>query len=167
MKTIRSLTILAGLSVMLFALGATGAKAESGPSLSITNFAGTFTLPFEAQWGNMTLPAGDYSLYYGEPLGNGFYMVEVVGHAKGSPHGRISVAVNGRASVAKDSLICIREGNSLVVQRLEMPELGKSVTFAMPHGTQLVAHNGRRNGYTQLAEAPMLIQRIPIAMNAR
>ena len=80
MKTNRSLMTLAGLSLVLFALGAIGAKGQQAPSLETTNFAGAFTLPTDAQWGRMALPAGDYALYYGD---NGTArIVEVVGKAK-------------------------------------------------------------------------------------
>jgi hypothetical protein len=48
-----------------------------------------------------------------------------------------------------------------------MPAIGKSMTFALPRGTQLAAHNGKNNGYTQLAEAPMLIERIPVTLNGK
>ncbi len=159
MKTIRNLTILAGLSLALLTLGVTGAKAQS---LSISDFAGTFTLPFEAQWGRTTLPAGEYSLYYGQPLAGGPLMVEVLGKEKGTPHVFILPQGVNDASTTQSALVCVREGNAGIVRGLEMPEIGKSVTFAMPHGAKLVAQNGKHKGYTQLAQAPMLIERIPV-----
>lgn len=163
MKTIRSLTILAGLSLVLLALGVTGAKAQDGQSLSITNLNGTFTLPLDAQWKNMSLPAGTYTLQYGTL--NGFHIVEVQGTAKGSPHGLILVQQPESTSAKNNAIVCVREGGTLVVRALEMPSIGQSANFAMPRGTQLTAHN--HTGYTQLAEAPMLIQRIPVALNAK
>jgi hypothetical protein len=164
MKTIRSLTILAGLSLALLTLGVTGAKAQS---LSISDFAGTFTLPFEAQWGRTTLPAGEYSLYYGQPLAGGHLFVEVVGKEKGSPHVFILPKGVNDASTTQSALVCVREGNAGIVRGLEMAEIGQSASFAMPHGAKLVAQNGKHNGYTQLAQAPMLIERIPITLNAK
>jgi len=163
MKTIRGLTTLAGLSVMLLALGATGAKGQANFS---THFAGTFTLPFEAQWGKMTLPAGDYTLQYGmNEIGHG--LVVVRGTANGSPYGSIIAGPLGDTSAKQNAIVCVRDGNALVVRTLDMPSIGKSVDFAMPHGAKFVAHNGKRGGYTQLAEAPMLIQRIPVTLNAK
>jgi hypothetical protein len=163
MKTIRNVMTLVGLSLAVLALGATGAKAQG---LSSTSFGGTFTLPFEAQWGAMTLPAGNYSLSYGQPFPGGTYAVEVVGKTEGSPHGMILVRAGGQVSATKDSLICVREGDSLVVRKLDMPAIGKSVNFALPHGLRLVAHKQRHGMYT-LAEAPMLIQRVPVQMNGK
>ena len=162
MKTIRNLTILAGLSVVLFTLGTTGARAQM---LTSTSFSGDFTLPVAAQWGNMTLPAGTYSFRYGTL--NNAYFVEVRGTVKGSSHGVIHVAANDQLSAAKSELVCVREGNGLIVRRLEIPQLGKSVTFAMPYGAKLAAQNRKQTGYTQLAEAPMLVERIPVTLNAK
>lgn len=162
MKTIRNLMTLAGLSVMLFALSATGAKAQM---LTSTGFAGKFTLPSAAQWGTMVLPAGNYSLSYGKL--DTTYFVEVRGAAKGSPHGVIHVAVNDPVAATKSALVCTREGNVLIVRKLEIPQLGKSVVFAMPRGEKLVARNRKHNSYTQLAEAPMLLERISVAPIAR
>jgi hypothetical protein len=162
MKTIRSLMTLAGLSVMLFALGATGAKAQA---LRSADFAGTFTLSNNAQWGAMALPAGNYTLRYGSLYGS--HYVEVWGTEKGSPHGVIQVAGNNDTSATKSALVCVREGATLVVRALDMPVLGQSINFGMPRGAQLAAHNGKHNGYTQLAEAPMLVQRVPVTLNAK
>jgi hypothetical protein len=162
MKTIRSLMTLAGLSVMLFALGAIGAKAQS---LDRTDFAGTFTLSSNAQWGNLALPAGEYMLRYGSLYGSNF--VEVRGTEKGSPHGVIRVEGTDQSLAAKNELICVRGGGTLIVRALDIRMLGKSVNFAMPRGTQLTAHNGNHNHYVQLAQAPMLIERIPVATSAK
>lgn len=162
MKTIRSLMTLAGLFVMLFALGAAGAKAQA---LERTDFAGTFTLSNNAQWGNMNLRAGNYTLRYGSRYGSDF--VEVKGTAKGSPRGVIHVQMTDPSSTKKSALVCIREGNTLIVRTLEMAGLGESANFAMPRGAKLAANNRKHIGFTQLAEAPMLIQRLPVTQNAK
>lgn len=166
MKTIRSLMTLVGLSVVFLALSASGARAQQAGSLSTTTFRGSFTLPNEAQWGHMTLPAGDYNLYYGRLFDGGVNWVNIVGKAKGSPHGLIVVESNERTSATKDSLICVREGNNLVVRKLELPAIGESVNFAMPRGVQLMAQSQNHGQYT-LAEAPLLIQRLPVQMNGK
>jgi hypothetical protein len=167
MKTIRSLMTKVGFSMVVLALGATGAWAQQAPSLSATSFAGTFTLPIDAQWGSMTLPAGEYSLYYGRAGAGEFHMVEVVGKTNASPHGVILAQQPESASATKNSIVCARDGDALIVRALEMPAIGTSVNFRLPHGAKLVAHNGKRGGYTQLAEAPMLIQRIAVTLNAK
>jgi len=163
MKANRNLMTLAGLTVMLFALGAAGAK---GQGIYLTEFAGKFTLPTAAQWGKMTLPAGDYTLQYGiEESGHG--LVVVRGTSKGSPYGMIIAGPVGDTSAASSALVCVREGDDLIVRALEMPQIGKAAGFALPRRARLVAHNGKHGGYTQLAEAPMLIQRIPVTLKAK
>lgn len=94
-------------------------------------------------------------------------MVEVLGKEKGSPHVFILPQGVNDASTTQSALVCVREGNAGIVRGLQMTEIGQSVTFAMPHGAKLVAQNGKHKGYTQLAQAPMLIQRIPITLNAK
>jgi hypothetical protein len=163
MKTIQRLTTVLGLSLVLVALGATGAR---GQVLDSTQLVGTFTLPISAQWGSTTLPAGDYTLRYGTIYAAGGF-VEVRGLAKGSPHGVIRVDGTSQSSAAKSELICVREGATLIIRALDMPLIGKVAEFSMPRGTQLTAHNGQHNRYTQLAEAPMLIQRIRVTLNAK
>jgi hypothetical protein len=163
MKTIRNLMILVGLFVGFLALGTAGAK---GQVLDTPSFAGTFTLPFEAQWGKMTLPAGDYTLKFGL-LSTGHALVEVKGRAEGSLHGVVEAGPYGQTSATKNAIVCIREGNALIVRTLEMPAIGESVAFMLPRGTKLTAQKGKHNGYTQLAEAPMLIQRVPVRLNEK
>lgn len=158
MKTIRTVVALVGLSLVLSALGATRAGAQN---LETTVFAGTFTLPVQVQWGSMTLPAGNYSLYYGKLFMGGTYTVEVVGKAKRSLRGWIPLKARTGPSTAKNSLICIRDGNNLVVRRLEMPAIGESLEFAMRRGMKLLTHRQKHGQYT-LAEAPILIQRVPV-----
>jgi hypothetical protein len=164
MKTIRSLMTLAGLILAVFALSATGAKAQT---LTSNNFAGTFTISHEAQWGTMTLLAGTYNLYYGPMHDGDVNAVEVAGQAKGAPHGVILAQRHDLTSAANNALVCIREGDALIVRTLEMPAIGTSVQFSMPNGARLVARNAKPNGYTQLAEAPMLIERVPVTFNAK
>jgi hypothetical protein len=160
-KIIRNLVTLAGLSAIFFALGATGARAQS---LRTTNFAGTFTLPFEAQWGPATLPAGEYSLYYGHLTDGGSAMVEVIGKANRTPHALILSQGVSDASIKESALVCIREGDVGIVRVLEIPQLGEAVQFSMPRGTQLMAQKSNGNKNVQIAGGPMLIQRIPVTL---
>lgn len=167
MKKIRSLATLMGLWLVLLALGATGAKAQQAPSLSITHFAGTFTLPFEVQWGAMTLLAGDYNVYYGDVNGAGSYYVEVLGKAKGSSHGLIAAQTINPSAAAKSTLTCYREGTATIVQSLQMPAIGEAVTFAKPHGERLMGQQRNNNSNTQVAEAQVRIQRIPVSLSKK
>lgn len=158
---------MVGISMVVLVLGTTGAWAQQAPSLSETSFAGTFTLPIDAQWGSMTLPAGEYSLYYGRAGAGDFRLVEVVGKAEGSPHGVIFAQQPEPASATKNSIVCVRDGDALVVRALELPGIGQSINFILPHGAKLAAHLRNGNTSTQLAEATMLIERIPVSLAAK
>jgi hypothetical protein len=160
MKTIRNITILVGLSVALFAMGATGARGEVPYS---THLAGMFTLPFKAQWGKLTLPAGDYTLQYGTE-DNGQGLVVVRGMAKGSPYGMILAGPTGQTSATKNALVCVREGKRVYIRELQMGAIAQSASFKLPHGVKVrawvVASKGNHNSTTQIAEVLVPIERV-------
>lgn len=160
MKTMRNLTTLAGIFVVFLTLTAAGAR---GQVIDVTHFTGTFTLPYAAQWGTTVLPAGEYTLKYGF-LDGGVTMVEVIGKEKGNLHKMIPTGPADRTSAKKNSLLCIRAGDALIVRALEMPVIGESVRFAMPHGTQLMAQERSGSKNIQLAEGAMFVQRVPVSL---
>ena len=164
MKTIRNLMTVAGLSALFLALGAAGARAQS---IANPNLAGRFNLPFEAQWGNTTLPVGEYSLYYGRLLNGGIQMVEIVGKDKGSPHVFIFPMGTDTPSTTENALVLVRQGSAGIVSSLDLPAIGTSVDFALPRNANFLARNGQHIKYAQLAEGPMLVQRIPITLSKK
>jgi hypothetical protein len=146
---------------MLAAFGAAGARAQG---LTMTGVGGTFNLPREAQWGAMTLPAGNYTLHFGYAV-SGMPVVEVRGTAKGSPQGIFIAQAHNSASGTKNAIVCVRQGDALVVRGLELAAAGESATFALPHGAQLTARQRNANRNIQIAEVPMLIRRAPVNLN--
>ena len=145
-------------------LGATGVK---GQVITMPRFAGSFTLPLDTVWGQMTLPAGEYNVSYGYSIHGGARFVTIVGKAKGSPYGIFMPTRQKDVAASKDSLVCVRDGNTLVVRSLELPEIGEAVEFPAPKGAKLLATNWKHKGYTKLAEGPKLIQRIPVKLGAK
>lgn len=167
MKTIRRVLTLVCLSLLFPALAATVAKAQS-ISAQATEFSGSFTLPFETQWGSITLSAGEYTLDYGRTIDPaGMYAVAITAKEDGGGHGVLLVAGRGQARARANSLVCVREGNTLIVTGLELPAIGESVTFKMPKSAQLMARKKGAHATTQLAEAHMLIERLPIRSNKK
>ena len=135
--------------------------AAQGIGFSNADFSGAFTLPFEAQWGGMTLPAGDYTLRFGTLL-HGAELVEVRGIGKGSPHGYVLPKRQDSNSAAKNRLVCLSTGKTYVVGALELPAIGATLTFGAPRGLKILAQE-RGNGHAmQLAEV-----RVPIKMSGR
>ena len=104
--------------------------SEVGPH--VTQFAGRFTLPFEAVWGEMVLSEGEYSLYYGV-LREGTYYVEIHGTGQGSLNGFFLFQQPCLATVVQNSLVCIHKGSKHIIRALELPAIGKSVSFAGPN----------------------------------
>ena len=159
MKTIRTRMILGALSMALLALWVTAAKAQV---IAIPSFSGTFTLPVETHWGAMTFPAGDYTLRYGIAFSS-TYLVTVDGEEEGSPRGMILPQAREDASGGKNALNCIREGDILYVRALELPAIGESVHFKIPHGVEvrskLIAQTHSASGKTQLAQVAISIGR--------
>lgn len=163
MKSVRNVTILIGLALALFGLAATGVHAQMLPS---PTFGGTFTLPFAAQWGRVMLPAGHYSLYYGNLSDSGAYVIEVIGKEEGSPHGFVLPLAGDRVAEAENVIVCVREGRTAFVRELRMGEIGQSLNFARPHGervrARLVARSRNENGKPRLAKAPTRVEVVSV-----
>lgn len=160
MKVIRNVVTLVGLVAAVLALGTTGANAQA---LSMNIFGGSVTLPFEAHWGNLTLPAGNYNLSYGQVNVGGANFVEIEGKSQDSPHLLVQIQSHNQTLTTKSALVCVRQGDAFVVEALEMPTIGQTVYFA-PHGRTLMAATRSNRIYAQLAGGPMLIQRLPVRL---
>jgi hypothetical protein len=116
-------------------------------------FAGRFTLPFEAAWGEIVLVPGEYALYYGA-MGEGLHCVEILGTGQSTPRGIFVVKEQNPASVVQNALVCTWRGDRRVIRTLELPAIGKSVTFTDP-----ATGNSRKNRPgaigTQVAGTPV------------
>ena len=121
------------------------ATATSVGLLGAEDSKGTFTLPFEVRWGTAVLPAGDYSFQ----LDNTHYIVTLRGENRAamvlSPTHRIDNQLSSSA------LIIVRHGKRGTVRALRLAEQRQVFTYALPRGER-----------PMLAQAPELIQRIPI-----
>ena len=114
---------------------------------------GKFTLPFDAQWGGVTLPSGDYTFTL-DSTALGSYVVTVVQGqrrvamvmAQGQSHGD---------SAKASALIVTRSGGRARIHALHLAELG-DFFYGAPKAEGL-----------QMASTPQLIQRIPISTNGK
>ncbi|TAM84679.1 MAG: hypothetical protein EPN47_00775 [Acidobacteria bacterium] len=157
MKTLRSMIIPASVLMMFLGLAA-GMEAQT---LRVTSFAGKFTLPFMAQWGRMTLPPGNYNLYYGNLGMSGPRMVEVANEDLGVQRGLILPVGEDIRKATRSVLVCVLEGDKAYVRSLEMAEIGQSINFERPHGVSvdawIVAGEQIPNTNRELAEARIAI----------
>lgn len=113
-----------------------GLAGQSSPGLGVTEFVGRFTLPFELQWGEMALPEGDYYLYYGS-LEQGGRVVEIAGQDPSQPQGIFFVGEESPASAVQNALVCVCRDGSRIIESLELPAIGKSVSFVALHSKKL------------------------------
>lgn len=146
MNNTRSFTLirLAGLALL--------ATALSAGLLSAEDYEGKFTLPFEARWGLATLPPGDYSFRL--DTANARHLAKVYGKNGGFlvwPVGVSDVDVPGR-----NELIIVRTGRAGRIRALHLAEPGLLFSYAAPKSERQM-----------LAQAPELIQRIPVAVSGK
>jgi hypothetical protein len=150
LMNIRNHTTLVGVFPVISYVGTAG---PSSLGLRMTEFTGRFTLPFDAAWGEMLLPEGDYALYYGA-LGEGMYCVEILGVEQGAPRGIFLVKEQDPASVVQNALVCTCRGGKHIIRTLELPAIGKAVSFAGPNAGKTTGHPGN-SAVTRFAGAPV------------
>ena len=131
--------VLALVSVSIFA----GAASAQEPACE-----GKFTLPFEAQWGGVTLPAGGYAFTLNSTA-VGSRVVTVVRDQQ-----KVAIVMaqaRSQGDSARASALIVRHsGGRARIDSLHLIELG-DFFFSAP----------KAEG-SQIASAPQLIQRIPV-----
>ncbi len=158
MKTLRRLMVPLSLLVMFFGLAVTRTKAQT---LRETHFAGTFTLPFVLQWGDMIMPPGDYNMYYGTLNTSGLQVVEVENDSMWIQHGMVIAKGQVNRKPTQNVLVCVVEGNRAYVRSIEIADMNLSVRFRRPHFVEVeswIVSNRSHNSNAQLA-----VVRIPVA----
>lgn len=68
-------------------------------------------------------------------------------------------------SAAKTELVCTREGNVDIVRALNVPALGESINFSLPHNMKLMANNQKHNANTSVAALHGLTQFVPVTLS--
>ncbi len=120
---------------------------------SAQDFIGTFTLPFEVQWGTAVLPAGNYKIEHNSLRRTD--MVTVSGEGKAVMTVPASQSFEADRS-AKSALVLARVNGKAVVRALVLSEIEMEFTYAWPKGKRVL-----------VAEGPILIQRIPVTRTGR
>ena len=129
----------------------------SAALLSAEDWRATFSLPFETQWGETVLPAGDNCLrfkdagYKPKQLEQGTRFISF-----------LPVLTNETPRTpAKSQLLIVRDGKRATVHILYIAELGTAFHFKVPE---------RYEVYTQLiarSDEPVFIQRIPVTFSGK
>jgi hypothetical protein len=119
---------------------------------SAQEYQGEFTLPFEARWGAVTLPPGDYT-----------FKVDGANHrcitGRQGLRGRGFVMVQGirdEKIPGSSAMIAVPTGGNYRIRLLHLAELDLTLYFAQPKAEGPV-----------LAQAPVLNRRVPILMASK
>jgi hypothetical protein len=145
----RSFKRLAFLALAVLAVYLSPASLRAQQSESVFN--GSFTLPFEARWGDAVLPPGQYTLTLNSFVAP--FTATVQGENRTA---LISTAISERSGWgfrepgARSELVAIRSGGKLRIRALNVADAGVVFYFALPNSEQRTA---------QVSE---LIQRIAV-----
>ena len=124
MKVLRNLKLVNHITFVALALcfSAVLGRAQS-------TYRGTFTLPFEVQWGAATLPAGDYTLTL-ESANAGARLLYVRGE------GKTAIIQSGWVDTeelsAQSQLTVTTTGGRRVITAFEAGQLGLNFGYAVP-----------------------------------
>jgi len=127
------------------------ATVVSAGLLSAEDYVGKFTLPFQAKWGRATLPAGDYSFQLNTARSP--YTVTVRGQDKAAMI--MSDGTSNKDVSTRSELVVVRRGRTGTIRALHLNEVG-TFFYVPPKGERQL-----------LAQAPELIQRIPILVSGK
>jgi len=147
MNTNRSFRLVGsmGLAVVCACLWAGVANAQDV-------LRGKFTLPFDAQWGTATLPAGDYEF----TIRSVASPIVVVNQGTRHMAFVLTQGANKDESNKASELYVTRSGGRAAIRMLHSAELGTDFFYNRPKAY------GR-----ELAGAPELIERIPVLTNGK
>ena len=150
MKTNRSSWMVRNLVLALAAAAIFAGVANAQDTV----YAGNFTLPFEAQWGGLTLPAGTYALTLGySAAGWDTILIEQGGRKLGMV---MSQSHDQAPSSERSELVVTRADGRARIRALHVADLGTDFSYSVPKG-----------GARVIASAPELIQRIPLSSNGK
>jgi hypothetical protein len=88
------------------------------------SYTGKFTLPHEARWGSVVLPAGSYSILMDSPSAPA-----LVWSANGETKMFTTPPMIADSEKSAAAITMTVNGNERIVRSLNLPELGKSFTY--------------------------------------
>lgn len=140
----RHLKLLTKLVVAVLALGA---LATSGNAQNA--YEGKFTLPFEAHWGGVTLPAGDYA--FALQAARVPYVLHIQGDATNTNTLIIAITADQKVASSHAQLNLADIAGEQSIQTFEAPELGLTFSFATPKQKHLGGKGTRQKTVPQTA----------------
>jgi hypothetical protein len=132
----RHLKLFTKLVVAVLALGA---LATCGNAQNA--YQGKFTLPFEAHWGSVTLPAGDYT--FAMRSASVPYVLQIQGGATNTNTFIMAITADPKVASGHAQLNLVDIAGEQSVETFEAPELGLTFSYATPKQKH-VGNNGNR-----------------------
>jgi hypothetical protein len=112
---------------------------------------GKFTLPFEAQWGQVVLPAGEYSFTLdNDTVGGKVTIQSETGRTAGYV---LNQGIYDRQNLDHSELILVRSGGSYTVRALRLEDLGMTLEYSVP-----------KSEGQFISQGPHLLERIPVTI---
>ena len=140
----RHLKLFTKLVVAVLALGA---LATCGNAQNA--YEGKFTLPFEAHWGSVTLPAGDYT--FALRSASVPYVLHIQGGATNTNTFIMAITADPKVASGHAQLNLVDIAGEQSVQTFEAPELGLTFSFATPKQKHLGGKGTRQKTVPQTA----------------
>ena len=114
------------------------AAALTPLSASAQVYEGNFTLPFQARWNSLNLPAGDYSIRIDEMAPSGMIVVQ----HDGKNVGILFVgSISSNEELAKSELVAVPDGQAYRITVLSLHNRYK-IDFAPPKGEHRMRARG-------------------------
>ena len=121
MKSQKRRSISQLLTMGLLALFIMVAAAEAAPI-----YRGSFTLPYEAQWAQATLPAGDYTIRFQDVGSRTFVVVKEV---KTGKEKAFLAAESTKEETGQSMLVVTNLGSRHIIHALRLAELGEIFVY--------------------------------------
>jgi len=112
---------------------------------------GSFKLPFDAQWGIVTLPTGNYTFAVDHITSTGAIVVYREGRPVGIVRSQVLDSNQNQGKTAQ--LLCVRHEGKFSVRALKMPEVG-TFYFPLPKDLTVMA-----------AKQPELIETVSVQVS--
>ena len=149
MKSIRiyGLPRILGLAALVICCSAALASAEM--------IHGTFTLPFEARWGQAVLSPGDYSFSV-DSSGSARLTTSFEGTSSQNEGAVLPQGYTDQQTFDRSELILVRSGGNYTIRALRLAPVGITINYSVPKGERQM-----------IVQAPQLLQRIPVMASGK
>ncbi len=148
MKASRRFRFLTFLSLGLVALA-----LSAGVASAQNVYEGSFTLPFQAQWGKMVLPPGEYSFTLDKGVVDGLVKVRTSERYVGMIFAN---GISNQSVAEKSELVAVGSEGFYQIRALRLSALGIQFEYKIPEGKHQL-----------LAQGPQLIRHVLIAQIAK